>query len=175
VNVFAVASETIPGHAPLGAATKASLNSAGAAGILGFTGYAYKDPSHTAASMVRYIGTTVNQTTVLAGCALGGIPIAKFDSHGGGFEASLVEKIDSSMTAPALGRVNAAVNAASTTYAPGVQMYFPYGGYVTMTLGPNDTALGVMASSKGASQAKGLYGYLTGTWEIQADCQYIPE
>lgn len=175
VRVFAVKSETIPGHATLGAATKASLNSAGAAGVLGFTGYAYNDPSHTAASMVRFIGTTLCGQTVLAGCALGGVNIAKFDSHGGGFDTGLVEKVDSSMTAPALGMVNAAVNAASAKYTEAGGLYFPYGGYVTLTIGPNATALGAMASSKGASQAKGLYGYLTGTWEVQADCQYVPE
>ena len=174
IRVYAVASETIPGHATLGAATKASLNDAGAAGVLGFTGWAYKTPSHVASSVVRHVGTTIKGQTVLAGAALGGVPIAKFDSHGGGFESGLVEAIDASMTAPALGQVNAGVNAASTKYTP-AELYFPYGGYVTLTLGPNATALGAMASSKGASQAKGLYGYMTGTWEVQADCQYIPE
>jgi hypothetical protein len=175
VEVFAVASETIPGHATLGAATKASLNSAGAAGVLGFTALAYKTPSHVAASTVRFVGTTLNGQTVTAGCALGGVPIAKFDSHGGGFDTGLVEAVDASMTAPALGMVNAAANAASAKYTAVTGLYFPYGGYVTMTLGPNNTALGAMASSKGASQAKGLYGYMTGTWEVQADCQYVPE
>lgn len=174
VRVYCVKSETIPGHAIAGAATPASLNSAGAAGVLGFTGWAYKDPSHTAASAVRFVGTTIKGQTVLAGCALGGVPIAKFDSHGGAFEASLVEKVDATMVAPALGMVNAGVNAASTKYTP-AELYFPYGGYVTLTLGPNNTALGAMASSKGATQAKGLYGYLTGTWEVQADCLYVPE
>jgi hypothetical protein len=174
VHVFAVASQTIPGHATLGAATKASLNSAGAAGVLGFTGWQYKDPSQTAASAVRFIGTTINGQTVLAGAALGGVNIAKMDSHGGGFDTGLVEKIDSTMTAPNLGRVNAAVNAASTKFTP-AELYFPYGGFVTLTLGPNATALGAMASSKGASQAKGLYGYMTGVWEVMADCMYVPE
>ena len=172
IQVFAVASETIPGHATAGAATKASLNSAGAAGVLGFTGYAYSKPDKSAA--VRHIATTIKGQTVLAGCALGGVPVTKFDSHGGGFESGLVEAVDASMTAPALAQVNAGVNAASTKYTP-AELYFPYGGYVTLTLGPNDTALGAMASSKGASQAKGLYGYLTGTWEVMADCSYIPE
>ena len=64
VHVFAVKSETIPGHATLGAATKASLNSAGAAGVLAFTAYAYNDPSHTAASLKRHIATTINGNTV---------------------------------------------------------------------------------------------------------------
>lgn len=175
VSIFAVKSETIPGHATLGAATKASLNSAGAAGVLGFTAYAYKTPSQSAPSMVRFVGTTLNGQTVAAGCALGGVNIAKFDSHGGGFDTGLVEAVDASMTAPTLGMVNAAANAASAKYTAVTGLYFPYGGFVTMTLGPNNTALGAMASSKGASQAKGLYGYMTGTWEVQADCTYVPE
>lgn len=175
IRVFAVKSETIPGHVTAGAATVASLNSAGAAGQLGFTLQNYKDPSLTAASMVRFVGTSVNGNTVLAGQPLGGIPLQKFDASVNGiFEASIVEAIDSSMTAPTLGRVNLAGNAASTVSVP-AEVYSPYGGFVTMTLGPNATALGAMASSKGAAQAKGLYGTLSGVWEVQADCMYVPE
>jgi hypothetical protein len=176
IHVMAVEGETIPGHVTAGAATAASLNSAGAAGVLGFTAYAYNDTSRTAASIKRHIATTINGNTVLAGAALGGIPIQKFDAATeGAFETGLVEAVDTSMTAPWLGRVNAAVNAASTKFQPGVQLYFPFGGFITMTLGPNATALGAMASSKGASQAKGLYGSLSGVWEVQADCMYVPE
>ena len=173
VEVFAIASQTIPGHKVTGAATAASLNSAGAAGILGFTGYTYTKPARTAGT--RFITTACPGTTVLAGCALGGVPLQKFDaSTDGVFEASLVEAIDASVTAPTLGRVNAAANMASQKQGL-ADLYFPYGGYVTMTLGPNAIALGVMASSKGATQSKGLYGYMSGTWEVQAECQYIPE
>lgn len=176
VNVFAVASQTIPGHATTGAATAASLNSAGAAGILGFTAYAYNDNSQTAASIKRSVRTTVDGATVLAGCILGGIELQKFDaSTDGAFEASLVEKVDTSMTSPWLGRVDQIKKIGSTTYPDDVEVYFPYGGFVTMTIGPNNTALGAMASSKGATQAKGLYGYLTGVWEVQAKATYVPE
>jgi hypothetical protein len=173
VEVFAIASQTVPGHKTTGAATAASLNSAGAAGILGFTGYMYTKPARSAGT--RHVGTAAPGTTVLAGCALGGIPIQKFDASTDGiFEASLVEAIDASVTAPNLGRVNAAANMASQKQGLS-DLYFPYGGYVTMTIGPNATALGAMASSKGATQSKGLYGYMTGTWEVQAKAQYIPE
>jgi hypothetical protein len=175
IRVFAVASETIPGHVVAGAATMASLNSAGAAGQLGFTIQNYKDDALTAASMVRYVGTSINGNTVLAGQPLGGIPIQKFDTGTVGiFEASIVEKIDASMTAPTLGRVNLAGNAASTTTVP-AEVYSPLGGFITMTIGPNATALGAMASSKGAAESKGLYGALSGVWEVQCDCMYVPE
>lgn len=172
VEVFAIASETIPGHTLAGGTTAASLNSAGAAGVLGFTGYAFTKADKSAGA--RHIATSVLGNTVLAGAALGSIPIQKFDSHNGAFEASLVEAVDTSMTLPTLGRVNAGHNAASTVTVP-ADLYFPYGGYVTLSIGPNAVALGAMASSKGAAQAKGLYGSLTGTWEVQAQCQYIPE
>ena len=173
VEVFAIASETIPGHAVTGAATAASLNSAGAAGVLGFTGYAFTKADKSAGA--RHVATSVLGNTVLAGAPLGGIPIQKFDSGTLGiFEASLVEAVDASMTLPTLGRVNAAYNQASTISGP-ADLYFPYGGYITMSIGPNAVALGAMASSKGAAEAKGLYGALSGTWEVQAVCQYVPE
>lgn len=174
VRVFAVEGETIPGHSVLGAATKADLNSAGAAGILGFTAYAYNDASQTAASLKRHVATGAYGNTVVAGCPLGGVPIQKFDSLNGAFEASLVEAVDTSMTAPWLGKVNAAPNAASQKFVP-CELYFPYGGFVTMSLGPNNVALGAMASSKGAASATGMYGLLSGTWEVEANCEYIPE
>ena len=176
IRVFAVASETIPGHAVTGAATGASLEDAGAAGVLGFTIQNYADPSQTAASMVRYVGTSVNGNTVLAGAPLGGIGLQKFDTGTAGiFEASAVEKVDAAMTAPTLGRVNLlGGNAASTATVP-AEVFSPYGGFVTMTIGPNAVALGAMKSSKGAAEAKGLYGAISGAWEVQADCMYVPE
>lgn len=176
IRVFAVASETIPGHVTAGAATAASLDSAGAVGVLGFTLQNYNDPSFTAAAMVRYVGTSINGNTVLAGAGLGSIGLQKFDSGVAGiFEASQVEKVDASMTAPTLGRVNLlGGNAASTNTVP-TDIYSPYGGFVTLTIGPNATALGKMANSKGAAEAKGLYGSLSGSWEVQADCMYVPE
>jgi len=55
--------------------------------------------------------------------------------------------------------------------------YFPYGGFVNMRLGPWNTSL-----ASDASEAAGYYAASTaatfsmhGTWEIQAECQYVPE
>jgi len=57
-------------------------------------------------------------------------------------------------------------------------MYFPYGGYVTMRLGP-------YATSQGASTVASITGWYSGTtgatisvagvWEVQANCNYVPE
>lgn len=182
VHVFAVASQTIPGHAVASAATAASLNSALAAGVLGFTAEAFYK---TSSGVINTTSVRIHQAATLGGsstnkgAALGGIPIQKADAGTLSiFEASMVEKVDASMTAPWLGRVmrtgGGAVGTGSAVY-PGTDMYFPYGGYVTMALGPQATGLGAMASSKGKSQAKGMYGAVSGTWEIQADCMYVPE
>lgn len=180
IRVFAVESQTIPGHTTAGtAATAASLNSACAAGVLGFTGEAYNDPSQTAASIVLNVTAMQGGTTTNPGAALGAIPLIKADAASDtAFEASQVEAVDSSMTAPHLGMVmhaaGGAVGTGSAVYRA-VDLYFPHGGFVTMGMGPSGQALGAMASSKGAAEAVGLSGTCTGTWEIQADCMYVPE
>lgn len=178
VNVVAVASETIPGHGMLGAATKASLDAAFTAGVLGFTVQAFNDNSQTAASIKTHTAATWGGTSTNPGCVLGGIPIQLADSLNGAFEASMVEKVDTSMTTPWLGMVNrtggGAIGTGGGVY-PGADMYLPYGGYVAMILGPYNVALGAMASSKGAAEAKGLYGYLTGTWDVSIPATYVPE
>jgi hypothetical protein len=55
--------------------------------------------------------------------------------------------------------------------------YFPYGGYVKMQLGPWNTSM-----ASGYSDVTGIFSspsaatiWLAGVWEIQANCQYIPE
>ena len=55
--------------------------------------------------------------------------------------------------------------------------YFPYGGFVNMKLGPWNTSL-----ASDAAEAAGYYAAstaavisLAGVWEIQAECQYVPE
>lgn len=99
-------------------------------------------------------------------------------------------KIDSSIASPTKPMQNAkkvylptsfvADSAAATelTNQTTTGMYFPYGGYVTMRLGPYNT-------SQGASTVADATGYYSGTtaatvvmkgvWEIQANCNYVPE
>jgi len=57
--------------------------------------------------------------------------------------------------------------------------YFPYGGYVTMRLGPYGTSIN---SASGVGTAAGFYAastaatiYMAGVWEIQAEGYYVPE
>ena len=183
VRVFAVESQTIPGHAVASATTAADLNSALAAGVIGFSGDAYKKKTSgiIQTSIVYNADATFGGSSTTEGAALGRIPIQKADAGTLAiFEGSMVEAVDASMTKPWLGQVmlggtgNGAVGTGSAVY-PGGDMYFPHGGFVTMALGPSGVALGAMASSKGKASAKGMVGSLSGVWEIQAECQYIPE
>jgi len=180
IRVFAVASETVPGHTTAGtAATAASLDNAMGAGVLGFTAQAYNDPSQTAASMVLDVTARSGGTSTNPGAVLGAITLLKADAGSDtAFDVSQIEAVDSSMTAPTLGMVmttgGGAVGTGSAVY-PATDLYFPYGGFVAMTLGPSGVALGAMANSTGGTQSVGLKGTLTGTWEVQADCMYVPE
>jgi hypothetical protein len=75
------------------------------------------------------------------------------------------------------------VKAPTTLYASGLEEapgeYFPYGGYVTMRMGPYNTSL---SSGAGVTTAAGMYAsataatlYFAGVWEIQAEGYYVPE
>jgi len=180
VRVFAVESETIPGHKTASATTAASLASAGAIAVLGFTGEAYNDPSQTAASTVNNTNPYAGGSSTNKAATLGFVPIQKFDATVSGvFEASIAEAVDSSMTAPNLGMVrmgtgDGLVGTGSAVYEGG-DLYFPHGGFVVMGLGPHGIATGAMSSSKGNTEAASLYGALSGVWEVQAQCMYVPE
>jgi len=97
------------------------------------------------------------------------------------------QKVDSSIGNPLepMGTVKAVGNTGAVGGASGATAliqheegeYFPYGGYVHMKLGPWNTSM-----ASGYSDATGLYSgttaavtYPTGTWEVQANCMYIPE
>lgn len=90
-------------------------------------------------------------------------------------------KIDSSIGSP-LEPMNTAkkiTQPGSTDIEDPIGEYFPYGGYVTMFLGPFNASLtNSIASGKSAaffSSPSVATLSLHGTWELQADCQYVPE
>jgi hypothetical protein len=69
--------------------------------------------------------------------------------------------------------VSSSVGGSSTDATlDGVPTYFPYGGYVY--LGMTNVATGSVTADN-ASLAGSMYVAPTGTWEIQADCTYVPE
>jgi hypothetical protein len=70
-------------------------------------------------------------------------------------------------------------NESSTTHGQ-MGQYFPYGGYVYFALGPYNASL---ASSKGVADNADYWDassvaatiHMAGVWEVQANCNYIPE
>jgi hypothetical protein len=63
---------------------------------------------------------------------------------------------------------------AAVAEQPDVPVYFPYGGYITMGLSIS-RAGGKGVSSSSGTKFVGLTGAISGVWEVQADCQYVPE
>lgn len=176
VKVFAVKSETIPGHT----LTDSTESSAGASflksAIIGIDGEFRTKPesseSYAAASHLKLNVAAINGGA--AGGNLGVIPLQN-KSNSAAFEASKVFAVDDSLSTAAKanrGRVltDQAVTGSGVVVAS-APMYFPLGGYIYMALGPYNTATG----SAGSSTSNSATATLTGTWDFQAQCQYVPE
>jgi hypothetical protein len=167
VNVFAVESQTIPGHA----LTASTFSSAGASflksAVLGLNAVVWsKKTSRTAASHLDILSAGTHGNT--AGGYFGNIALQN-GSNSANFEANQVEKVDNSMTEPHYGAVQTQEAVASAQQPLG--LYFPHGGYVTMALGPYNTATG----SAGSSTDNSATATLSGVWEFIGDCLYVPE
>lgn len=89
--------------------------------------------------------------------------------------------IDASIESPLEPMVTAKKMVVSdgTSISDPIGHYFPYGGFVTMRLGPYNVQL---SSSVASGKDVGLYSSTTaatpnlaGVWEFQAQCQYVPE
>lgn len=89
------------------------------------------------------------------------------------------QKIDSSIANPLepMGTSMKFTQPGSTDIEDPLGEYFPYGGFVSMQIGPWNTSL-----ASDAAEAAGYYSAstaavisLAGTWEIQAEAQYVPE
>lgn len=175
VNLYAVKSETVPGSYLTGSASglHASALATLAIGVnveqrsKPLDDAAYDEYAHLDLQLAAQRGMP-------AGGQFGEIPLAKAGAAvvgGCAFEGSKVEAVDSSMTAPELARIvtqKAATGSAVEYEAPA---YFPLGGYVY--LGCTDVTTGNVSNS--GAKADDTYAYLTGTWEVQAQCTYVPE
>ena len=178
VDIFGVKSETVPGAYLTGNASglEASHLASAAIGI----GIEQRSVPASSANYVALSHLDLQlgaYNAMPAGGPFGQIPCLKAGAAvvgGMGFETSVVEAIDASMTAPELGRVKTDVaNAAagSALIAPTPQ-YFPLGGYIYIGMTNVDTA---NKSYTSAAKTASTYAYPTGTWDIQAQCQYVPE
>jgi hypothetical protein len=147
--------------------------------------------SYAAASHLVSL-TTVNAealdgATVVAGEAFGRMlgkvvaSDAAWSSNANWVLLDTFKAIDSSIASP-LEPMQAAkkmVVSDGTSISDPIGHYFPYGGFVTMRLGPFNTSL---SSSVASGKDVGLYSSTTaatpdlaGVWEFQAQCQYVPE
>ena len=174
VNIYAVRNETVPGSYATGSASGLHASALASLAIgIGVEQRSVPLDNASYSALTHLDLQLAAQNGGVAGAQFGQISCDKAGAAVTGgciFTAGQVEAIDSSMTAPELGRV-------ITQYAVGSTMvyatpaYFPLGGYVY--LGTTDVATGNVSNSD--AKAAGTYVSLTGTWEIQADCQYVPE
>jgi len=175
VNLYAVKSETVPGSVASGSASGLHASALATLAIGVNVEQRSKPTSSASYAAVSHLDLQLAaQNGMPAGGQFGEIPLVKAGASvdGCGFEASKVEAIDSSMTAPELGRIVTQKAATGSGIHYGAPAYFPLGGYVY--LGATDVNTG-STSHTSAGKADSTFVSLTGTWEIQADCQYIPE
>jgi hypothetical protein len=93
-------------------------------------------------------------------------------------DSSLANPLEPTAAYKAVRPSAAAASGAATLSQWTDGVYFPYGGYVHMKLGPWNVACSSNIASvadfhDGASDAAKVY--LEGVWEIQANCNYVPE
>ena len=172
VQIFAVRDETVPGAAI--SKTASGLHASAFATLAIGIGVEQRSVPLDNASYSALTDLDLQLTAqegMPAGGQFGEIPLLKAGSSCA-FESSKVEAIDSSMTAPELGRVVTEKAATGSGIKHAVPAYFPLGGYVY--LGATDVTTGSVTNSSN-TLANSDFVYLTGTWEIQADCTYVPE
>lgn len=174
VEIFAVKDKTIPGTAV--SLTAGGLHASHLASLVITVGAEQRSKptssaSYNALSHIDIQGTA--QRSLAAGGQFGAIALKKAGSSCA-FSSNLVEKIDSSMTAPELGRVITDQKAAGSAYMNAYPGYFPLGGYVYVAAGPHGTGTGNQSDAS-ASKVNSDYVALSGVWEFQADCTYVPE
>jgi len=201
IKVFVVKDETPPTFSCVGA--KASNASIGASD-LNLSAWCFgsdknkkptSDASYVAASHL-VTATTVNGEAddgagAIGGSVFGQVMLNMVDEAGtadgdvyASSETNLqfvdrFQKIDSSIANP-LEPMQSAMKLTqpgSTDIEDPLGDYYPYGGFVNMQLGPWNVAL-----TSDAAEAAGYYAASTaavislrGVWEIQAECQYVPE
>ena len=175
VNIYAVRDETVPGSYATGSAS--GLHASALADLAIGIGVEQRsvpldDASYSALTHLDL--QLAAQNGMGAGAQFGQISCDKAGAAVTGgctFTAGQVEAVDSSMTAPELGRVITQIAGTGSAIYYATPAYFPLGGYVY--LGTTDVSTGNVSNSD--AKAAGTYVSLTGTWEIQADCQYVPE
>jgi len=175
VQIFAVKGETVPGSVLVGTAGgfHASHLTTLAIGI-GVEQRSKPESSSSYSAIAHLDMQLTAQDGMGAGAPFGEIALDKAGDSGVGctFTAGQVEAVDTSMTEPNLARVVTEVAGTGSAIYHAAPQYFPMGGYVYLGC---TNVNGGSASDASASKINSDYLTLTGTWEIQADCTYVPE
>jgi hypothetical protein len=171
VQVFAVKGETVPGHSA--SLTSGGFHASHLASLAVGISVEQRSKPESSASYVEASHMDLQlaaQSSMAAGGQFGNIGLKAIASSLA-FDASLIAAVDSSLAAPELSVLKKRQTVGSTALE-GVQAYFPYGGYIVVH--HTDVATGSQSDAS-TSKIDSDYTYLTGTWEMQADCMYIPE
>jgi hypothetical protein len=160
LHLFGVESQAVPNHAFTYAGTSTSLSANDINADLAFLALPYKSPSQAStiavsASLVHGVIETIEATNSLIA---------------GGIVGSVLEKVDASMTDPEKGHMEIAHTMTSNAVAAGSlrpKLYYPHGGKIILAL------KGAVADS--ATKVNQMAGACSGVWEIQANCNYVPE
>jgi hypothetical protein len=105
----------------------------------------------------------------LDGAVFGHMPITKETGLTGGLPSAVSSS--SSSTPWAGGLLWNFTGAAETITSEG--RYFPYGGFVTLVVGPDAFATSSVSSAH--VTASTTAGNIAGVWDFMADCEYLPE
>jgi hypothetical protein len=94
-------------------------------------------------------------------------------------DSSIGSPLEPMNTAKKIVQPTATVSGGTSLVEDPIGEYFPYGGFVNMKLGPWNTN---MSSSIASGKSAAFFSSpsvatlsLHGTWEFQADCNYVPE
>lgn len=167
VNVFAVEGKTVPGHAFTYGGTSASLSASDQNLNLTFIAQPIKKDTGSA---VTYDSISASLTLGTIGLteATNSLPKGSFASTPLVAVSSRVSSTTSSATKAgfqtAIGIDPDNAHDAGGYFTP---RYFPHGGRVVMTL------TGSVVDND--SKINNLSGVCSGVWEVQAECEYVPE
>jgi hypothetical protein len=190
LRVFAVKSETVPSFSTytVAAATDSDLDQV----VLEFGAHRNKKPtdasSYAAATHLVALTTVSSEANTPDG-ALGSAPFGEmkmvmtsdamvFVDPFQTVDSSLGNPLEAGGTHKAI-RVTAATASGASTLSQWTDgEYFPYGGYVHIKLGPFNVNMSSDIATAadfhdGASDAATIS--LAGMWEVQANCNYVPE
>jgi hypothetical protein len=174
VNLYAVKSETVPGSVAVGSASGLHASHLASAAIGVGVEQRSKPLSSASYNALSHLDLQLTaQNGMGAGAQFGEIALeaAGASVDGCGFTASQVEAVDTSMTAPELARIVTQVAGTGSAIYYASPAYFALGGYIY--LGCTNVSTG--SASLSTSKADSTYVKLTGTWEVQAECTYVPE